>query len=51
MNINWGLFPEPAEPTRDKGRKRELKLAAAEKGLQTWQEALREEGIELESSR
>ncbi len=36
MNINWGLFPEPAEPTRDKGVKREAKLATARAAFEDW---------------
>lgn len=39
MNINWGLFPEPDMPPakkRDKGRVRELKIAAAQAGLEKW---------------
>ncbi len=40
MNVNWGLFPEPAEPSRDKGVRRERKLAAAVAGLEAWLEAL-----------
>ncbi len=40
MNINWGLFPENGEPTRDKGVRRERKLVAAMKGLEDWTAAL-----------
>jgi methylenetetrahydrofolate--tRNA-(uracil-5-)-methyltransferase len=29
MNINWGILPDPEEPVRDKGVKREMKIAAA----------------------
>jgi methylenetetrahydrofolate--tRNA-(uracil-5-)-methyltransferase len=36
MNINWGLFPDPEEVTRDKGRKRELKLQAAMAAFEEW---------------
>lgn len=36
MNINWGLFPEPEEPMRDKGRKRAFKIEAAREGLRAW---------------
>lgn len=36
MNINWGLFPEPDEPTRDKGVKRARKLAAAQTDFEEW---------------
>ena len=27
MNINWGILPDPEEPTRDKGVKRAMKIA------------------------
>jgi methylenetetrahydrofolate--tRNA-(uracil-5-)-methyltransferase len=40
MNINWGLFPEPIEPTRDKGVKRARKIASAQAGLADWLAAL-----------
>jgi methylenetetrahydrofolate--tRNA-(uracil-5-)-methyltransferase len=40
MNINWGLFPDPAEPTRDKGVKRARKLEAARHDFQLWHEAM-----------
>jgi hypothetical protein len=36
MNINWGLFPEPEFETRDKGVKRDAKLAAAQSGFAEW---------------
>lgn len=36
MNINWGLFPDPAEPTRDKGVKRTRKLEAAQEAFDAW---------------
>jgi methylenetetrahydrofolate--tRNA-(uracil-5-)-methyltransferase len=36
MNINWGLFPDPEEPTRDKGVKRALKLEAAQAAFEEW---------------
>lgn len=36
MNINWGLFPEPEEPMRDKGRKRAFKIEAAREALGDW---------------
>ena len=36
MNINWGLFPEPAEPMRDKGRKRAAKIEAARAAFGEW---------------
>lgn len=40
MNINWGLFPDPDEPTRDKGVKREMKLQAAQVGFTAWKDRL-----------
>lgn len=40
MNINWGLFPEPDEPTRDKGVKRALKLDAARAAAKSWFEEI-----------
>ncbi len=40
MNINWGLFPDPAEPTRDKGVKRAKKLEAAQTAFAEWHEAI-----------
>lgn len=36
MNINWGILPDAEEPTRDKGVKRAMKIAAAQAGLQSW---------------
>lgn len=36
MNINWGILPDPAEPTRDKGIKRAKKIEAAQAGLDQW---------------
>lgn len=36
MNINWGLFPEPAAITRDKGVKRAMKLEAAQREFASW---------------
>ncbi len=36
MNINWGILPDPAEPTRDKGIKRAKKIKAAQTGLDQW---------------
>ena len=36
MNINWGILPDPIAPTRDKGVKRAVKIAAAQVGLQEW---------------
>jgi len=40
MNINWGLFPEPLEATRDKGVKRALKLDAARTAAKSWIEEI-----------
>ncbi|MBS1717807.1 MAG: methylenetetrahydrofolate--tRNA-(uracil(54)-C(5))-methyltransferase (FADH(2)-oxidizing) TrmFO [Armatimonadetes bacterium] len=36
MNINWGLLPDPEEPTRDKGVKKQRKLEAARKAFEIW---------------
>lgn len=44
MNINWGLFPDPVEPTRDKGIKRAKKLEAAQAGFAEWKSAM-DQGI------
>jgi len=40
MNINWGILPDPAEPTRDKGVKRAQKIAAAREGMAHWSREL-----------
>ncbi|CAN5660142.1 methylenetetrahydrofolate--tRNA-(uracil(54)-C(5))-methyltransferase (FADH(2)-oxidizing) TrmFO [soil metagenome] len=40
MNINWGILPDPIEPTRDKGVKRAAKLQAATEGLMDWRSEL-----------
>ena len=40
MNINWGLFPEPEQPTRDKGVKRALKLSGAQTAFASWREKI-----------
>jgi methylenetetrahydrofolate--tRNA-(uracil-5-)-methyltransferase len=40
MNINWGLFPEPEEPCRDKGVRRAVKLEDATRAFQAWLHAL-----------
>lgn len=37
MNINWGLFPEPDEPMRDKGRARAFKIEAARQEFGLWE--------------
>jgi methylenetetrahydrofolate--tRNA-(uracil-5-)-methyltransferase len=39
MNINWGILPDPIEPTRDKGVKRAMKIEAAQAGLKAWLQA------------
>ena len=36
MNINWGLFQEPEPPIKDRGRRQEVKLAAAEAAFTAW---------------
>jgi methylenetetrahydrofolate--tRNA-(uracil-5-)-methyltransferase len=36
MNINWGLFPDPEAPTRDKGVKRAGQLEAARRAFDEW---------------
>lgn len=36
MNINWGLFPDPETPIRDKGVKRAWKLEQANKAFEMW---------------
>lgn len=41
MNVNWGLFPTPDEPPRDKGALRASKLAAANAALAEWLCAVR----------
>ncbi len=40
MNINWGILPDPVEPTRDKGVKRAIKISAARAGLSEWLNAI-----------
>lgn len=42
MNVNWGLLPDPGVPVRDKGVKREMKLAAARAAFQDWTSKLAE---------
>jgi methylenetetrahydrofolate--tRNA-(uracil-5-)-methyltransferase len=42
MNINWGLFPDPEEPTRDKGVNRAKKIEAARAAFEEWQRVLSE---------
>lgn len=39
MNINWGILPDPSDRTRDKGVRREKKLAAAHAAFAEWLEA------------
>lgn len=36
MNVNWGLFPLPAEPCRDKGKRRIEQLANGRKAFAEW---------------
>lgn len=45
MNINWGLLPDPAEPVRDKGVKRAIKLENARIALEEWLSELDEVGL------
>jgi methylenetetrahydrofolate--tRNA-(uracil-5-)-methyltransferase len=40
MNINWGLFPEPEPPIKDKGARRQAKLQAARESFADWQASL-----------
>jgi len=40
MNINWGLFPDPDEPIRDKQVKRDWKLAQARETFEQWKASL-----------
>lgn len=40
MNINWGLFPEPEPPMRDKQLKRDWKLRQAGEAFEQWKEEL-----------
>ncbi|MEZ0325764.1 MAG: methylenetetrahydrofolate--tRNA-(uracil(54)-C(5))-methyltransferase (FADH(2)-oxidizing) TrmFO [Fimbriimonas sp.] len=40
MNINWGLLPDPEEPIRDKGLKREAKLARAREAYALWRQTI-----------
>lgn len=45
MNINWGLFPDPEPPIKDKGARRTAKLLDADRAFAHWAEqvALRTE--------
>lgn len=36
MNINWGLFPDPEPPVRDKGARQAAKLAKAKAAFECW---------------
>lgn len=36
MNINWGLFPDPEPPIKDKGARRMAKLTAARAAFSAW---------------
>jgi methylenetetrahydrofolate--tRNA-(uracil-5-)-methyltransferase len=47
MNINWGLFPEPQHETKDKPRRREMKIEGAQIGLARWLDGLRASGLLL----
>lgn len=40
MNINWGLFPDPETPIRDKQVKRDWKLTQARESFATWKDVL-----------
>lgn len=40
MNVNWGLFPMPEPFIKDKRRRQEAKLAAAQEGFAAWLAAL-----------
>ncbi|MBS1706469.1 MAG: methylenetetrahydrofolate--tRNA-(uracil(54)-C(5))-methyltransferase (FADH(2)-oxidizing) TrmFO [Armatimonadetes bacterium] len=45
MNINWGLFPDPEPPIKDKGARRASKLAHAQDALSLWLEQLESAGL------
>ncbi|MGE0002272.1 MAG: methylenetetrahydrofolate--tRNA-(uracil(54)-C(5))-methyltransferase (FADH(2)-oxidizing) TrmFO [Fimbriimonadaceae bacterium] len=36
MNVNWGLFPLPSEPVRDKGVRRAAQLESARRDFASW---------------
>lgn len=36
MNVNWGLFPLPSEPVRDKGVRRAVQLERARREFGSW---------------
>jgi len=40
MNINWGLFPDPDPPIKDKGQRQAAKLAAAAHAFDLWSATL-----------
>jgi methylenetetrahydrofolate--tRNA-(uracil-5-)-methyltransferase len=40
MNINWGLFPDPEPPIKDKGVRKQAKLRAAQEAFGAWRESL-----------
>ena len=42
MNINWGLLPDPEQPMRDKGLKRQWKLEQAREAFAVWMSELGE---------
>ena len=45
MNINWGLLPDPEQPTRDKGVKRAMKLQAAREGFAQWLPSIQQAAV------
>lgn len=47
MNINWGLLPDPEEPTRDKGVKRARKLEAARDAFGEWMSAMGSDTVKV----
>jgi len=40
MNINWGLFPDPEPPIKDKSQRQAAKLAAAAAAFDAWRATL-----------
>jgi hypothetical protein len=40
MNINWGLFPDPAGAPRKKDERRQKKLNASRQAFAEWKRAL-----------
>lgn len=43
MNINWGILPDPEEVTRDKAKRRALKLEKARVDFENWRIAITSE--------